>query len=200
VEGPAGGDDLLDRLRRVAAGDREAAAWLYDSFAPSLFRRLRRRYEPLGLDSEDLLQDSFALYFRDDAKVLRDFLERTAGGGATRQALERHLWDLACGVAANARRTAWRRRAVPLPELPLSTGAAAESRALARDTLRRLEACLREGNRRVVLYYALRFRDGLTPAEVARVTGWSSKATYKLRQSLNEAVRECAERLRIDIG
>lgn len=193
-------DALFDRLRRVAAGDRDAAGWLYDTFAPGLFRRLRRRYEPLGLDPEDLLQDAFAFYLQNDAKVLKDFLTRAERGGGSRRALERHLWDLACGVAANARRTAWRRRVVPLGERPVVGGAGTERSTLARDMLHRLEACLREGNRRVVLYYSLRYRDGLTPAEVARATGWSTKTTYKLRQSLNEAVRGCAERLRIDLA
>lgn len=199
---PAAGGDLLRRVRRIAAGDREEAAWLYDTFAPGLFRRLRQRYAPLGLDPEDLLQDAFAFYFRNDRKVLRDFVDR-AGSGATARALERHLWDLACGVASNARRTSWRRRVVPLTRgtrLTSEPGSGAERRALARDTLRRLEDCLRAAHPRIALYYALRFRDGLSPSEVARATGWSPKKTYKLRQSLDEAVRRCADQLDIDLG
>jgi DNA-directed RNA polymerase specialized sigma24 family protein len=202
---PAEGRDLLRRVRRIAAGDREAAAWLYDTFAPGLYRRLRQRYEPLGLDPEDLLQDAFAFYFRDDGKVLRDFSDRVdrSEAAVTPRALERHLWDLACGVASNARRTAWRRRVVPitrLARLPSGRDAGAERRALARDTLRRIEECLRAASPRVALYYALRFRDGLSPSEVAETTGWSPKATYKLRQSLNEAVARCADQLDIDLG
>ena len=199
----AEGDDPLRRLRDVVAGESEAAGWLYDTFAPRLHRRLRQRYGPLGLDPDDLLQDAFAYFFRDDRKVLRDFLDRSPAVGpeAARRALERHLWDLACGVASNARRTAWRRRVVPLTgtvgEGP-DGSRGAERSTLARDTLRHLEACLREGNPRVVLYYALRFRDGLSPAEVSRVTGWSPKSTYKLRQSLQEAVRRCADRLGLE--
>lgn len=209
--GPGGravGGDPRPRLRRIAAGDREAAAWLYDTFAPGLYRRLRQRYAPLGLDPEDLLQDAFAFYFRNDGKVLRDFADRAdqadrTGAGATHRALERHLWDLACGVASNARRTAWRRRMVPLTRLarlPSDRDTGAERRALARDTLRRLEDCLRSAHPRIALYYALRFRDGLSPAEVAEATGWSPKKTYKLRQSLDEAVRRCADQLDIDLG
>lgn len=190
-------DDVRPQLRRIAAGDRAAAAWLYDTYAADLFRRLRQRYgRPGGPDPEDLLQDAFAFYFQREAKVLRDFLERRPVGEATREALGRHLWDLACGLAANRRRSAWSRKVVSIadhehtaPETGVETG------AVARDTLARLERCLREGRARVYLYYKLRYVDALSAEEVAAATGWSMKATYKLRQSLNEAVQRCAERL-----
>ncbi len=195
-------DAVRQQLRRIVEGDRQAAAWLYDTFAEDLFRRLRQRYgHPGGPDPEDLLQDAFAFYFQRDGKVLRDFLDRHPEGEATREALGRHLWDLACGVAANRRRSAWSRKVVPLadPERP-AADPGAETRAVARDTLVRLERCLQESRGRTYLYYKLRYVDALSAEEVAAATGWSMKATYKLRQSLNEAVRRCAERLGLSAG
>ena len=188
-------EDVRQRVRQITEGDREAAAWLYDAFAPGLFRRLRQRYGH-SADPEDLLQDAFAFYFQRGAKVLRDFLDRQAVGEVTREALGRHLWDLACGVAANHRRSAWSRKVVPIEGRDREAQETdAETGTLARDTLRRLARCLREGRARVYLYFKLRYVDALSAEEVAAVTGWSMKATYKLRQSLNEAVRGCVERL-----
>lgn len=190
--------DVRPQLRRIAEGDRAAAAWLYDTFASDLFRRLRQRFgRPGGPDPEDLLQDAFAFYFQRGAKVLHDFLERHADGEPTREALARHLWDLACGLAANRRRSAWARKVIPFADRQdfAAPEPGAETGAVARDALQRLDRCLREGRARVYLYFKLRYVDGLSAEEVATATGWSIKATYKLRQSLGEAVRRCAERL-----
>lgn len=190
-------NEVHEQLRRIVEGDREAAAWLYDSFASDLFRRLRQRYGRTGgLDPEDLLQDAFTFYFQRDAKVLSDFLKRQPPGGASRESLAGHLWDLACGVASNRRRSAWGRRVVPLADTERAAPEPdAEEGTMARDALERLDRCLRAGRARVYLYFKLRYVDALTADEVATVTGWSMKATYKLRQVLNEAIRRCAERL-----
>lgn len=189
------------RVRRLLAGDERAAAWLWDRFADQLLRRLARRYGHLrGLEPEDLLQEAFAFYFQNDGKVLRDFLDRVPEGPAAERALLRHLWDLACGLATNQRRSAWERRAVAVEEVRgESPGAGAERKALARDMLGRLEKCLADGNRRVYLYFVMRFRDGRTPEEISTMTGWSRKATYKLRQALNQAVEACAEDLELGL-
>lgn len=186
-----------ERLRELLAGDRNAAAWLYDTFAPGLYRRLRQRYErPGGPDPGDLLHDAFVLFLQREGKVLRDFVERHPDDDGAAVALERRLWDLACGVAANRRRAAWVRRVFALPVLAaIDPGAGAERGAVARDSLARLDDCLRENPERVYLYYKLRFFDGLTPEEIAGATGWSRKATYKLKDVLNQAVRRCVERL-----
>ena len=61
-----------------------------------------------------------------------------------------------------------------------------------------LDECLSESGERLYLYYKLRYRDGLTPQQVSRAAGWSMKATYKLKQKLNEAVERCAELLGIE--
>ena len=67
------------------------------------------------------------------------------------------------------------------------------------DLLKQLDRCLRAQRARIYLYYRLRYYEGLTPEEIARATGWSRKATYKLRQALNEAVRTCARELGIEL-
>lgn len=188
------------RLTGILEGDRDAAAWLYDTFAPRLFRRLKQRYAyPGGLDEEDLLQDSFLFYFQNDGRVLRNYLERVPAENQSPEHLETYLWDLACGVASNRRRSAFHRRVVNLfdrHDVPLDP--LAERHAIDRDTLGRLEGCLMKGRERVFLYYTLRYRDGLAPEEVATVCGWSRKATYKLKQILDKAVAACAKLLGLD--
>src|SRR5262249_5967386 len=119
-------------LSRLVAGEREAAAWLYDGFAKHLYRRLRLRYGyPGGLNPDDLLHDAFVYFFQDRCAAMRRILERTPPEGLTPEALERRLWDLACGVASNHRRAA-RRRGITTPEqnAHLSEGAVAEREAV----------------------------------------------------------------------
>lgn len=188
--------EVEQQLERILAGDEEAAGWLYDSFAPGLARRLSRRYPDLATEVEDLVHDVFVLFLRNDAGLLRDFLDRHRASSPGRSALERRLWDLACGLASNRRRTVRHRRVVTLDdrERP-DRSPGAERTALDRDQLRRLDACLRSGNERVYLYFKLRYRDGLSPEEISRITGWSRKATYKLKQALNRAVADCLESL-----
>jgi DNA-directed RNA polymerase specialized sigma24 family protein len=200
----AGADDPDSRelAERLATGDPKAVAWLYDHVAPDLYRRLRRRYErPGGPDPADLLQETFLLCLRDRARLLRGVVESLTPGSPPLPALNRYLWDLACGIAANARRSAWSRRSRPLPEMaPASEEPPAERSAIAREALERLDGCLQEQGERLYLYYKLRYVDGLTPEEIAAGTGWSRKTTYKLRQSLNEAVERCLDRLGLRAG
>lgn len=182
-------------LRRILAGDRAATAWLYDSFAPRLLRRLGRRYPEL--DAEELLHETFLLCLRDGAALLRRRLERSPEG-LTEADLDRFLWDQACGIASNRRRRDAVRREARADGLPAAGEPDPERGSVARDTLRRLVRCLGEKGGRPYLYFKLRYVDGLAPEEIARATGWSRKATYKLKQSLDEAVRECARRLDLD--
>lgn len=189
---------IADRLREVVGGDRRAKAWFYDTFAPQLFRRLRQRYGiPLDLDPEELLQDAFLYFLQDDARVLARFVDRFPGSGADE--LARYLWDLACGVASNRlRRRRNRRAAMRAAPQHIAIAKDPEGRRIDQDTIRRLEECIRGHRDRVFLYYKLRFVDGLTPEEIARTTGWSRRVTYRLRQQLNEAISECAQRLGIE--
>lgn len=191
--------DVHERLSGLVTGDRAGAAWLYDTFADRLFRRLRQRYAyPGGLDPEDLLHDAYVFFFQHDYRVLRSFMERVPRPRQTAARLERYLWDLACGVAANRRRSA---RSSPLVEAEAadrpSPSPGAERSLVERDRLVRLDACLEGKGERLYLYYKLRFRDGLAPEEIARITGWSRKSTYKLKQTLNQAVEACADELQL---
>ncbi len=185
------------RLNAIFAGDRAAAAWLYDTFATSYFGRLRRRYP--YVDPEDLLHDAFVLFFRRDCKVLRDFAARCPIDQQTKRALDRHLWGLVCGLVTNYRRSAGLLRWRPMPAAEeLSRQPDAEAVTIERDRLEQLDDCLRQGGDRLYLYFKLRYREELSPSEISRVTGWSRKATYKLKQAFDQAARRCAEKIGID--
>ncbi len=187
--------NVHQQLLQVVQGKPDAVAWLYDTFAPKLFRRLGMRYGyPGGLDAEDLLQDSFLFYFQNDYRVLRNFLERNREPKQTQPALERYLWDLACGVATNKRRSSSLRKVVPLhPGDTEPVEPSAENKAVDRDQLVQLDRCLAGGNSRVYLYFKLRYYDGHSPDEICRITNWSKKATYKHKQALNEALAKCVD-------
>lgn len=189
--------EARELAERLAAGDREAIAWLYDEVAPDLYRRLLRRYGyPGGPDAADVLQETFLLCLRDGARLLRGVIAGQPAGTPALPALRHYLWDLACGVAANVRRSVWSRRVQPMPEAPVTAGEpGVERSAVARQALQRLDGCLRQQGERLYLYFKLRYADGLTPEAIAAATGWSKKTTYKLRQSLNEGVQRCLDRL-----
>jgi DNA-directed RNA polymerase specialized sigma24 family protein len=188
-------------LERVLEGDQEAIAWLFDEFSAGLYRRLKARYEYAGgIEAEDLLQDSFVFYLQNDCKVLRDFLDRVPVAGQTRERLERHLWDLACGLAANRRRSLKRKKDEPLPDDQWlddpSAGPAQE--AIGKQEMNLLDGCLEAAGERVYLYYKLRYWEGLSPADIAELTGWTMKITYRQKQALGSALEECAEKLGLE--
>ena len=192
-------ESILAKISRIRAGDRAAVAWLYDTFAPRLLRRLRLRFSAIrGLDPEDLLQDTFIYVLSRDARVLERFHARHAGAVPEEQDLERFLWSAACGIASNRRRSIVRHPAASIDDdraLPPEPGG--ESPALARDALERLGACLVRSGDRLYLYFQLRYLDGHKPADIARIAGWSKKATYKLKQSLDAALEGCVEELEL---
>jgi hypothetical protein len=102
---------------RLNAGDPSALAWLYDNVAPDLYHRLLRRYGyPGAPDAADVLQETYLLCLRDEARLLRGFLAGQPAASPALPALRRYLWDLACGVASNVRRSVWSRRVRGLPE------------------------------------------------------------------------------------
>lgn len=187
---------VSEQVRRIARGDVVAAAWLYDTFAQGLFKRLGQRYAYLAHpDLEDLLQETFLVVLRDNGRLLQSFLARTEP--ATASALDRFLWDQACGLASNQRRRTALRKVVAIDDRPEPLLEDGEQQAIDRDLLAQLDACLEQSSSRVYLYFKLRYKDGLTPEEIAAATGWSRKATYKLRQSLEEVLQRCAEKLGI---
>lgn len=193
--------DVQQKVGAILQGDRSATAWLYDTFAPRLFRRLTQRYAyPGGLSAEDLLQDSFLFYLQNDCRALRRFLERTPAAEQTEARLERYLWDLACGVATNRRRSAELRRSEPLARIgDAACPPLAERRSIDRDRLERLGGCLAESGSRLYLYFKLRYHDGYSPEEVSQITGWSRQATYRMRRALNRALERCLERFDISV-
>ncbi len=196
--------DVHEMLQRVLSREAEGYAWLYDSFATKLYRRLSQRYAHAGgLEAADLLQDAFLFFLQNDHRVLRYFLDRTPRSEQTEQRFERHLWDLACGVASNRRRSAAQRKGtVPLghiTEVTASPEPGAERRLVDRDRLQKLNDCLERSSERVYLYFKMRFADGLAPEEICAATGWSRRSTYKLRQALNKAVDKCAEALGLEL-
>ena len=110
--------------------------------------------------------------------------------------LDAYLWDLACGIASNRLRSA--RRGPALVQVAVESTVDpidAEERTLDRDVLTHLKACLKRQGSRAYLYYKLRFVDGFTPEEIATVTGWSRKITYKLRMVLETGIERCARQL-----
>jgi RNA polymerase sigma factor (sigma-70 family) len=191
------GPTLTERLERIVAGDESARSWLHATFAPRLRRRLRARYgQHRGLEVDEVFQDAFLFFYQQAPRTFGRFMASVPPEERNEARLDGYLWDLACGIASNRLRAARRR---PVIFSAATEEAAdpvdAERQTLDRDLLHRLKACLKRAGSRSFLYYKLRFVDGLTPEEIARATGWSRKATYKLRLVLEGAIDRCAQRL-----
>ncbi|MEM1179134.1 MAG: hypothetical protein AAGM22_12370 [Acidobacteriota bacterium] len=188
---------IEEQLLAIVRGDGEATAWLYDTFAADLFRRLNGRYrgQP-GVDVEDVLHDAMVFYLQHDAKVLRDYLDRTPAAKRSESSLAEHLWNLACGLVSNRKRAATGRPTHPLLGTSWASGRPdPEEDLISRDELDRLDRCLKKRGERLYLYFKLRYEDGLNPRDIVKATGWSTKATYKRKQALHEALKDCCQRL-----
>jgi RNA polymerase sigma factor (sigma-70 family) len=183
-----------DPLRRHLAAH-DGGTWLYQTFHLRIFRRLGQRYPHLSIaDREDVVQETFILVLRQEARLLGRFLEQ-APSPLPATAVERFLWDHACGMASNRRKSSWR-RLIPFPQgFEPAAGRRGEDTAIDRDLLRQLDSCIRANDPRAHLYYKLRYRDGLSPQEIARVIGWSQRTTYRLGQTLKDVLRHCADKL-----
>ncbi len=192
---------VSERIQALLRGERSAKTWLYDTFSPRLYRRLLGRYGHWKrLDIDDLLHDVFLLFFKNNAETLRRFHEGVPEGEQTERRLDRYLWDTACGVMANRRRSY--QRAPAFEELDTDTlhleDLSFEAQAMRRDQLNRLAGALRKRDLQLYLYYKMRYVDGLTPREISQVTGWPLKAIYRLRTTLADTVQRCAEELEIE--
>lgn len=192
-------DDVTEQIGRIAAGDPEAKAWLYETFSSRLLRRLSYRYGSMQLDGEELLHEAYVCFFQHEARALRAFLERYPVGQRSSEQFETHLWDQACGVASNTLRGRRnRRRNLPEQQVEVARlrgGDDPEQQLVSRDLLQRLVSCLRNRGEKLHLYYVMRFVDGLSAEEIATVTGWSLASVYKLRVRLIEAAGDCARSL-----
>ena len=191
--------DIAARIEGIASGDPVDRAWLYDTFAPVLERRIRGRYggDP-NLDPQGLLHDLFVWCFRDDAAVLQLFLQRNPGALQSESRLRGYLWGLISGLVSNHRRSS--RRAPELSSLdqapmPHPAPGDPEQQQAERDAALRLLDCVQGAGSRLYAYLALRFVEGLTPDEIAQVMGWEKSRTYGMRASLNNAVKRCVEKL-----
>lgn len=196
--GPAGRPtcSVAESLAQVLSGCPRAAAWLYEQFSGELARRLSGRYGHLYGEPEDLLQDAFLFYFQNDCKVLRDFVRRVPPAAQTHARLATTLWDLACGLVANRRRASQSRNRVFDPMQSAdeveTVDNGFEHQAVLRDELRRLESHLSAECPNLAVYCRLRFTEGYSPTEIARLTGWPPRVTYKLRQELNRVLSSFA--------
>ncbi len=195
-------ESILAAISRILSGDRVAVAWLYDTFAPRLLRRLGLRFAGIpGVDPEDLLQDTFLYALKQEGQVLERFRRGHSRGEPQEQDLEHFLWSAACGIASNRRRSLLRHPATEIDSQTFQDQVMLSQRddgpALARDALERLAACLSKSGDRLELYFQLRYRDGHKPAEIAHLTGWTQKATYKLKQALDTALDSCIEVLEL---
>lgn len=183
---------VAGELQKILGGYPGAADWLYEQYSDDLLRRLTGRYGLLYGEPEDLLQDAFLFYFQNDFKVLRDFAARVPAEAQTHARLGTALWDLACGLVANRRRASRNRDKVFDPtqnaEELESVDEGFERRTVLRDELRHLDSRLRSENPSLSIYCRMRFEEGYSPTEIARITGWPPRMTYKLRQSLNQAL------------
>jgi DNA-directed RNA polymerase specialized sigma24 family protein len=198
--GPLRDESLAPDPLRQVLGREDGAAWLYDTFSGRLFRRLGQRYRHLTeADREDVVQETFVAVLRQERRLLRSLLDRIAAP-LTETDLERFLWDQACGVASNRRKSSWR-RLVPFVEgVDLPGEGRGEQEQIDRDLLRQLDSCIQSGDVRAYLYYKLRYREGLAPEEIARMAGWTRRTTYRMRQTLEEVVKRCAGKLGIRGG
>lgn len=185
------------QVERAARGESAAISWFYQRFAPPLLRRLGARFAYLrAIDPEDLLHDTFIYLLGHEGRALHRFISQTPLSALTDHAIEQFLWSAACGVTSNRLRTQRRYTAdLLLPDRPAQAIRSSEGSTLARDALARLAACLAERGEDHYLYFQFRYLHGLTPAEIVTATGWSRKKTYKLKQTLDEALENCLERL-----
>ena len=182
--------NLRHRLEGVIAGDAGSCQWLYQEFAGRILRRLRQRYKhSVDLEPEDLLHEVFLFYFRRADRIFRRFLDRKHDPHPTIATFERYLWDQACGVAANYRRSA--RNGPLLVELTRDhcDPAATERRIVDCDRCRVIGRALQAGDSQVYLYFKLRFVEGLSPSEIGAVTGWNRPVIYNLRLRLVRTVQ-----------
>lgn len=168
--------------RAAAEGHAGAPAAVWDRYA-ALVRGLLRRSLGPGVDTEDLVQETFLLLFREvknlrDPAALRSFLigitVRVARSTLRRRRLRRWLMLTDDGV---------------LPEAPwdgVDTNA--------REALARLYAMLDRLDEKARLLFVLRYIEGLELTEAAEATGMSLATAKRHLAKVTARVQAMAER------
>jgi RNA polymerase sigma-70 factor (ECF subfamily) len=167
-------DELVARAK---AGDADAWAALYDSFAIPIYRFLIVRV-PQPADVEDLLQRVFLKVI----EALPLYEERGLPFGAW---LFRIARNTAIDFARTRRSTAPLEAALERPDDALGPAAMAE-RADGRTQIRAALAALTDEQRDVIVY---RFFAGLTPSEIGALMGKRAGSIRALQFRALEALR-----------
>ena len=166
---PAPGRDASDLVKRAQAGDSAAFAALYEEYAPTIYRFLRRRLA----GPDELVADLTADVFVKAYEKLDRFQERGLPYSAW-------LYRIAHNQMIDHLRK-HRRPACPLDEasqVPEHTPEVATARVLDRQVLEPALVRLTDEQRAVV---ELRFLSGFSVAQTATLIGRSEEAIKKLQ-------------------
>ncbi|MEW6577570.1 MAG: RNA polymerase sigma factor [Chloroflexota bacterium] len=163
--------------RRAQQGDRDAFLALYDRYVPRVYRRVRSRV-PLQF-AEDVTQDIFIAVIRS----IRQFEHTARFSTWLYTIVNRHIADFyRRGSHSYASMT------VPLADVEsqLFDSPDAHERSDERALIQRVFGHLPEHYQEIIL---MRFADGLTFAEIAKLRGQSPEATKSLYRRAMEALR-----------
>lgn len=176
---PAVADDLIVRAKR---GDAAALEQIARAELPRVERLLRKLLGPRP-DLEDLVQITFVETFR------------ALPGFRGESALSTFVAGIAVRVARRALRpSAWWRRRGAMVEEPASEDCP-ERQAVAQEQLRRVRAALERISAKKQVAFLLWAFEGLTPEEIAKLTGASVAAT---RSRIFYAQKELRQRAQKD--
>jgi RNA polymerase sigma-70 factor (ECF subfamily) len=187
-----GVDEVQDLVERAQGGDGGAFGELYERFSPEIQRYLLRQVRGHREAAEDLTEEVFVKAFR-----------RLGGYQARGLPFAAWLYRIARNHLIDHVRSTHHRVLASLDAIPDLAAADAErelANTLDRHELDEALAGLTEDQRRVV---ALRFLEGLTTAETARIVGKCEDAVKKLqarglvrmRKSIEAARRRGGETL-----
>lgn len=154
-----GGVDEGDLVARAKAGDGRALRTIAEQELPRVERLLGRMLGPRR-DFEDLVQNVFLELCRALPAYRGESKLSTFVGGITVRVARRAL-----------RPSAYEKRRGPMPLEVVSGGESPERATMAREKLRRLHAALDRIAPKKRIAFALWALEGMTPAEIAEVTG-----------------------------
>jgi len=184
-------DELAPLIDRAAAGDRDAAGEVAERYRERVRRAIHHRLGPAlrrRLDTEDLVQSTFAVALRDLRQL--DYENERAFVGWLQAIAERRIL-MAVRKHRAEKRDLRRDRAIEAAagvELDATTPTRAARRAETKTAMRDAVALLPESERRVVELHSF---EGKSFAEVAEILGLADKnAAYHLfRKALKQMSR-----------